>query len=233
MGSSTPNCLAYSRVQSLPAAELHGVRADHASNRRTGQRPIEHVEADVPAGRAHRDESTIDVVPQREPGAAALRLQLPANVLSAPVELQQLRRVGPLDLAVGDERRRCAHGRQLRGAHGPQAPVRIEGGPFAQMLGFGERLPDLGGRVAQVADQNERPFVSLFSNLGAGCGAGRVFVAAAHGLFFPFFAEVFAGSSLASSLSEACRPSGPGVAPGRRRASTRSGGRGPARRRAP
>src|SRR5436309_640415 len=73
-------------VQSLPAAELHGVRADHASNRCTGQGPIEHVEADVPSGGAHRDEPTIDVVPQRESGAAALRLQLPADVLSAPVE---------------------------------------------------------------------------------------------------------------------------------------------------
>src|SRR3954471_22557597 len=76
-------------VEALPAAELHRVGADHASDGRTGEQPVQHVETDVPARGAHRDETTVDVVPERQPGAAGLRLQLPANVLPAPVELQQ------------------------------------------------------------------------------------------------------------------------------------------------
>src|SRR5882724_11799651 len=72
-------------VQSLPAAELHGLGADNASNGPTGEQPLQHIEADVPARSAHRYESTVDVVPKREPGAAASqRLQFPADVLSPP-----------------------------------------------------------------------------------------------------------------------------------------------------
>src|SRR5712692_1128035 len=40
-------------VQSLPAAELHGLGADDASNELTGENPLQHVEADVPARSAH------------------------------------------------------------------------------------------------------------------------------------------------------------------------------------
>src|SRR5881409_3826390 len=58
-------------VQSLPAAELHGLGADDASNGPTGEKPLQHIEADVPARSAHRYESTVDVVPKREPSAAA------------------------------------------------------------------------------------------------------------------------------------------------------------------
>ena len=54
------------------------------------------------------------------------------------------------------------------------------------MLGVGERLPDLRRRVAQVADENERPLLSVFSDLGAGGGARRVLLTAAHVFFFPF-----------------------------------------------
>src|SRR5207237_3389527 len=72
-------------VQSLPAAELHGLGADDASNGLTGKKPIQHIEADVPARSAHRNESTVDVVPEREPSAASSqRLQFPADVLSPP-----------------------------------------------------------------------------------------------------------------------------------------------------
>src|SRR5438445_13022767 len=77
-------------VQSLPAAELHGLGADDASNGLTGEKPLQHVEADVPARSAHRYESTIDVVPKREPSAAASqRLQFPADVLFPPAEFEQ------------------------------------------------------------------------------------------------------------------------------------------------
>src|SRR5437763_682050 len=37
-------------VQSLPATGLHGIGTDDASNRLTGEKAIQHVEADVPAG---------------------------------------------------------------------------------------------------------------------------------------------------------------------------------------
>src|SRR5437868_11291220 len=44
-------------VQSLPAAEFHGLGAGEASNRLTREKPLEDVEADVPARCAPRDEA--------------------------------------------------------------------------------------------------------------------------------------------------------------------------------
>src|SRR4051794_4190887 len=52
-------------VQPLPAAGLHGLGAGDASNGLPFEQPLQHVEADVPAGSAHGDESTVDVVPER------------------------------------------------------------------------------------------------------------------------------------------------------------------------
>src|SRR5258705_9993437 len=49
--------------QSLPTVELHGLRADDASDRLAGEEPLEDVEADVPARGAPGDEAAIDVVP--------------------------------------------------------------------------------------------------------------------------------------------------------------------------
>src|ERR1700730_15487365 len=68
-------------VQSLPAAELHGLGAHDASNRLTREEPLKDVEADVPARGAPRDEAAIDVVPEREARAAAERLELPPEVV--------------------------------------------------------------------------------------------------------------------------------------------------------
>src|SRR5437899_6397684 len=53
-------------VQSLPAAELHGLGADDASNRLSREEPLKDVEANVPARGPPRDEAAIDVVPQRQ-----------------------------------------------------------------------------------------------------------------------------------------------------------------------
>ena len=39
-----PNCLARLRVQSLPAAELHGVGADHAANWSSAEKVIQNIE---------------------------------------------------------------------------------------------------------------------------------------------------------------------------------------------
>ena len=40
-------------VQSLPAAELHGLGADDASNGLIGEMPIQNIETNVPPGGAH------------------------------------------------------------------------------------------------------------------------------------------------------------------------------------
>src|SRR5215467_15496469 len=93
-------------VQSLPAAELHGLGADDASNRLTREEPLEDVEADVPARGAPRDEAAIDVVPEREARAAAERFELPPEVVATPAVLEQPRRLGPLHGGLRDLRRR-------------------------------------------------------------------------------------------------------------------------------
>src|ERR1700680_2063985 len=71
-------------VQSLPAAELHGLGADDASNRLTREERLKDVKADVPAGGAPRDKAAINVVPEREARAAAERLELPPEVAATP-----------------------------------------------------------------------------------------------------------------------------------------------------
>src|SRR5437660_10015017 len=76
-------------VQSLPAAELHGLGAGDASNRLTREEPLKDVEADVPARGAPRDEAASDVVPGREARAAAERLELPAEAAATPGVLEQ------------------------------------------------------------------------------------------------------------------------------------------------
>ena len=40
-------------VQPLPAAELHGLGADDAADGLTGEKPFQHIEADVPTRRTH------------------------------------------------------------------------------------------------------------------------------------------------------------------------------------
>src|SRR3981081_1329179 len=87
------------------------------------------------------------------------------------------------------------------------------------MLGVRERLPNVFGTVGEVADENERPLLSIFSNLSARSGTRRVLLTAAH--VFSFLSQ------------RAPSPSCPSVAPGHRRALTRSAGRERAMRRAP
>src|ERR1700747_2732633 len=67
-------------VQSLPAAELHGPGTDDAPNGLTREEPFKDVEANVPARGAHRDETAIDVVRQRQARAAAKRFELPPDI---------------------------------------------------------------------------------------------------------------------------------------------------------
>src|SRR5947207_5399360 len=70
-------------VQSLPA-ELHGLGADDASNGLTGEKPLQHIEADVPARSAHRYESTVDVGPQRQARAATQGFEFPPDIEATP-----------------------------------------------------------------------------------------------------------------------------------------------------
>src|SRR4030095_15400276 len=111
-------------MQTLPAAEFHGVGADDASDGLAGESAIEHIETDVPARGAHGDEIAVDVVPEREPRAAAReRFQLPSDVLSAPVEFAHFGRIGALHLALGHERRRRSDGRELCAADVSEAAI--------------------------------------------------------------------------------------------------------------
>src|SRR5678815_3410996 len=58
--------------------ELQLALNDDPADGLTCEKAVEDVEADVPAGRAHRYEPSTDAVPEREARAIALRLQLPA-----------------------------------------------------------------------------------------------------------------------------------------------------------
>src|SRR5262245_11694898 len=96
---------------------------------------IQYIEADVPARSSHRDEATVDVVPERETGAAvSKRLELPSNVLTAPVELEHPRRFGALHMRLGNHRRRRSDCRKLCGADAAEVLVGIERSPFTEML---------------------------------------------------------------------------------------------------
>src|SRR5438132_6396358 len=118
--------------QSLPAAELHGLGADDASNRLTREEPLKDVEADVPARGAPRDEASIDVVPQRQARAATKGFKFPPDI----AVLKHLGSVG--------SRHRCylrparsQPGEIHRGSDGSQAPIGYEGSPLAQMRRVG------------------------------------------------------------------------------------------------
>ena len=64
-------------VQPLPAAELHRLAADDASNGSSAEKAIQNIETDVPAGSDPRDEAAIDVVPQRQARAATKGFEFP------------------------------------------------------------------------------------------------------------------------------------------------------------
>src|SRR5215475_10106839 len=127
-------------MEALPAFELHGIGPDDAADGLAVEGAIEHIQADVPARSAHRDESALDVVPEREPRAIADRLQLPAHIVAAPGELEELGGVGALHLSLGDMWLGRTHGGELRSTWRTEVPVSIERSPFAEMLGIRERL---------------------------------------------------------------------------------------------
>src|SRR5213078_563122 len=153
-------------VQSLPAAELHGLGADDASQGLTPEQPFQHIEADVPSGSTHRDEAAIDVGPQRQARAAAKRFELPPDIEATPVVLERPGSVGPRHCCFGNMGRGRSHGGELHpGSRGTQVPIGVERRPFGQLRWIGQRLPDHGRRMTELSDENERPFLSILLNL--------------------------------------------------------------------
>ncbi len=128
--------LAVLGLQSLPAAELHGLGADDWSNRVAREEPLKDVEADVPARGAPRDEAAIDAVPQRQARAAASGFEFPPDI----AVLQHLGSVGSSHSCF----RNLRHSRpgELHRSNRTQASIHLEGSPLAQMRRVGERLPD-------------------------------------------------------------------------------------------
>src|SRR5438874_12752190 len=80
-GSLNAELLGVLRVQPLPAAELHGLGAGDAADGASAEKAIQNIESNVPPGSTHRDEATIDVVPQRQARAATKRFELPAGIV--------------------------------------------------------------------------------------------------------------------------------------------------------
>src|SRR5580698_2859405 len=76
--------------QSLPAFELHGVRAGDAPNGMAGEQPMERVESDMPTRRAPGDEPAIDGMPERETRSVLNGCEFPSNF----AEFEQLGIVG-------------------------------------------------------------------------------------------------------------------------------------------
>src|SRR5882724_272275 len=116
--------------QFLPAAELHDLGADEASQRIAREEPLEDVEADVPPRGAPRDEAAIDVVPEREARAAPERLELPPEAMAPPAVLEELWRVGPPHGGLRNLRRRRPDRRELDRPDGGKVSIGVEGGPF-------------------------------------------------------------------------------------------------------
>jgi hypothetical protein len=118
------------------------------------------------------------------------RLQFPADLVFAPGILERPRRVRSLHLGLGNVRRRRSHRRERCSADGTEVPVRIERSPFAQMLGVRNGRPNLRRSVGQVANENERPLLSIPLDLSARSGSRRVRLTAAH-VLFPFTEGTF------------------------------------------
>src|SRR5256885_5922831 len=82
------------RVQPPPAAEPHRVTGNDAADRSSAEKPIQHIETNVPPGGAHRDEAAIDVGPQGQARAGANGFEFPPHIEAAPLVFQHLGSVG-------------------------------------------------------------------------------------------------------------------------------------------
>src|SRR5882724_169414 len=153
-------------VQSLPAAELHRLGANHAADGSSAKKVIQNIETNVPPGCTHCDEAATDVGPQRQARAATQVFEFPPHIEATPLVLKHLRSVGSRHGCFGNMRRGRSHRGELhRGSNRTQAPIDVEGRPLAQMRRVGQRLPDFFRQVAQFSDENERPLLSVLSYL--------------------------------------------------------------------
>src|ERR1700740_3769741 len=65
--------------QPLPA-ELHRIATSDAADGSSAEKAIQNIEGNVPARRAPRDESAIDIAPERQAGPAGEGVEFPANI---------------------------------------------------------------------------------------------------------------------------------------------------------
>src|SRR5947208_5064002 len=160
VGRFNTELLGVLRVQPLPAAELHGLGADDASNGSSAEKVIQNIETNVPPGSAHCDEAVTDVGPQRHTRAATQGFEFPPHIEATPLVLKRLGSVGPRHCRFGNIRRGRVYCAELHcGSDRTQVPIGIEGSPLAQMRRVDKRLPDFFRRVPQFSDENERPLV--------------------------------------------------------------------------
>src|SRR5215469_1375590 len=170
-GRLKPEQLCILGVQPLKAAELHCVTGNHAAGGSTAKMTIQNIEADVPPGSAHGDEAAVDVVPKCQAGSLGKGFELPPHILAAPVVLKQPGSVSSGYRRFGHVRRWRSYRGELHPASGrAQTLIGIERRPFAQMGRISERPPNLFRGVTQLANKDERPFISLFPYFGS---AGR------------------------------------------------------------
>src|SRR5882672_6390566 len=137
-GVSTPELLCVFGVQSLPAAELHRIASNDASDRSSAEKVVQNIDTNVPPGSTHCDEAAIDVVPQRQARAATEGFEFPPDIPVAPVVLENAGSVGSRHFGFGNERRGRSHRGELhRGSNRSEAPIGVEGRPLAQMRWLG------------------------------------------------------------------------------------------------
>jgi hypothetical protein len=86
------------RIQS-PPIKLHRLPGNDPPQGLGGQESIEHIQANVPACRAHRYEFAIDAVPQREARSTSLGLELPSHVVATPLIFKQVWGIGARDMS--------------------------------------------------------------------------------------------------------------------------------------
>src|SRR3954451_12636638 len=81
VGRFSAELLCVLRSQSLPAAELHCLRACDAADGGSAKEAIQHVQSNVPARGAPRDEATVDLMPQGQARAAVGSCEFPPDVV--------------------------------------------------------------------------------------------------------------------------------------------------------
>ena len=189
-GTSTPNCFAYSAFNRCQPSNFIASAPTMRPMRLTREEPIEHVEADVPARGAHRDEAAIDVVPEREARAAAERLQLPAQVVAAPAVLEQPSARRPASRSISET---CGVGaptvESFTGPDGGRGSDRRRTAP-TRAAAPDRSAParpspaDDAARGRERASTCRRPFRTSAPAAGPGAYFSRLLIG-----FFPFFAS--------------------------------------------